>query len=207
MSKIKNLLFDLGGVLLNIDYNKTANAFELLGVKQFDELYSQADANDLFESLETGKISEDDFYITMKKHCNPNTSEEQIKIAWNKMLLSFRLDSLNHLIKLKENYNILLLSNTNSIHLKEFTKIFQKETGKSSLDDYFLKTYYSHIIKERKPYVETYINVLNNAGIKAEETLFIDDSIKNIEGAALAGLCVYHLLKTEKIEQISYSQF
>ena len=207
MSKIKNLLFDLGGVLLNIDYNKTANAFKLLGVKQFDELYSQADANDLFESLETGKISEEDFYITMKYHCSLGTTEQQIKKAWNEMLLNFRLESLNHLIKLKEDYNIFLLSNTNSIHLKEFTKIFQNETGKSNLDEFFLKTYYSHIIKERKPYVETYKNVLNNAGIKAEETLFIDDSIKNVEGAALAGLHVYHLLATENIEGINYKQF
>ena len=205
MSKIKNLLFDLGGVLLNIDYNKTADAFKLLGVKQFDKLYSQADANDLFESLETGKISEEDFYIIMKQHCSLNTTEEQIKMAWNEMLLNFRLESLNHLIKLKEKYNIFLLSNTNSIHLREFTKIFQKETGKSNLDDFFLKTYYSHVIKERKPYVVTYKNVLNDAGIKPEETLFIDDSIKNIEGAALAGLKVYHLLATEKIEEINYN--
>ena len=204
MSKIKNLLFDLGGVLLNIDYNKTAKAFELLGVKQFDKLYSQADANDLFESLETGKISEEDFYGIMKKYCNQDTTDQQIKTAWNEMLLNFRLDSLNHLIKLKENYNIYLLSNTNSIHLEEFTKIFLNETGKNNLDDLFLKTYYSHIINERKPYVETYKNVLKNAGIKAEETLFIDDSIKNIEGAALAGLHVYHLLPTEKIEEIKY---
>ena len=202
MSKIKNLLFDLGGVLLNIDYNKTATAFKLLGVKQFDELYSQADANDLFESLETGKISEEDFYLTIKSYCNPEVTHQQIESAWNEMLLNFRTNSLNHLIKLKGQYNIYLLSNTNSIHLTAFTEIFRKETGKRELNDYFKKAYYSHLIHERKPYTLTYKTVLEDAGIKAEETLFIDDSIKNIKGAQEAGLQVHHLLDGEKIEDI-----
>ena len=202
MSKIKNLLFDLGGVLLNIDYNKTANAFKLLGVKHFDELYSQADANDLFESLETGKISEQDFYLTIKTYCNADVTHQQIENAWNEMLLNFRTESLDYLIKLKDQYNIYLLSNTNSIHLSAFTKIFQKETGKVDLDGYFIKAYYSHLIQERKPYALTYKNVLEDAGIKAEETLFIDDSIKNIDGAKEAGLHVYHLVEGEKIEDI-----
>lgn len=203
MSKIKNLLFDLGGVLLNIDYNKTATAFKLLGVKQFDELYSQADANDLFESLETGKISEEDFYLAIKSFCNPDVTHQQIETAWNEMLLNFRTNSLNHLIKLKEHYNIYLLSNTNSIHLTAFNKIFQNDTGIDNLNDYFIKAYYSHLIQERKPYALTYKNVLEDAGIKAEETLFIDDSIKNIKGAKEAGLQVYHLLDGEKIEDIT----
>ncbi len=202
MSKIKNLLFDLGGVLLNIDYNKTAHAFKLLGVKQFDELYSQAAANDLFEMLETGKISEQDFYLNIKTYCDPQITHQQIENAWNAMLLDFRIDSLQHLIKLKERYNIYLLSNTNSIHLTAFTKIFQKETGKENLDDFFIKAYYSHVINERKPYPLTYKMVLEDAGIKAEETLFIDDSIKNIEGAVEAGLEVHHLINGEKIEDI-----
>ena len=202
MSKIKNLLFDLGGVLLNIDYNKTADAFKLLGVKQFDELYSQAAANDLFEMLETGKISEQDFYLNIKTYCDPQITHQQIENAWNAMLLDFRIDSLQHLIKLKERYNIYLLSNTNSIHLTAFTKIFQKETGKENLDDFFIKAYYSHVINERKPYPLTYKMVLEDAGIKAEETLFIDDSIKNIEGAVEAGLEVHHLINGEKIEDI-----
>lgn len=205
MSKIKNLLFDLGGVLLNINYNKTAAAFKLLGVTQFDQLYSQADANDLFEALETGKITEEDFYIAIKRYCDPTINEQQIESAWNEMLLDFRLESLNHLIKLKEQYNIFLLSNTNSIHLKAFTKIFVRETGKESLNDFFIKTYYSHIIHERKPYAATYKNVLYDAGILAEETLFIDDSIKNIEGAVLAGLQVYHLQEGEKIEDLNFN--
>jgi glucose-1-phosphatase len=202
MPKIKNLLFDLGGVLLNIDYNKTADAFKKLGVHQFDELYSQSAANDLFEALETGIISEDDFYTNIQQYCQPSTTKHQIETAWNAILLNFRIDSLEYLDRLKEKYNIYLLSNTNSIHLKAFNKIFEEETGKHGLDNYFIKAYYSHKIKQRKPYPSTYQFVLNDAGINAEETLFIDDSIVNIEGAKETGLQVHHLLSGQKIEDI-----
>lgn len=204
MIKIKNLVFDLGGVLLNIDYNKTAASFKKLGVIQFDELYSQANANALFEDLETGKISEDDFYNYIKQYCNPDTTTIQIKDAWNAMLLNFRIDSLKHLQLLSPNYNIYLLSNTNSIHHYEFIKKFKEETGEPRLDDYFLKAYYSHIIHLRKPYVEIYDYVLKDANIIAAETLFIDDSINNIIGAREAGLQVHHLLSGDTIENINF---
>ncbi len=204
MAKIKNLLFDLGGVLLNIDYNKTADAFKKLGVQQFDELYSQSGANHLFEALETGKISEDDFYKTILQYCYPSTNKEQLTTAWNAILLNFRIKSLHHLSELKNKYNIYLLSNTNSIHLKAFNKIFDEEIGNGHLDDYFIKAYYSHKIHLRKPYSSTYQFVLDDAGIYAEETLFIDDSIVNIEGAKKAGLAAHHLLAGQKIEDITF---
>jgi FMN phosphatase YigB (HAD superfamily) len=202
MTKIKNLLFDLGGVLLNIDYHKTADAFKQLGVTQFDDLYSQAGANELFEALETGHITEEYFYTSLQTYCQPNTSQQQIEAAWNAMLLDFRPDSLRWLTAQKEQYNCYLLSNTNSIHLKAFGKIFEKEMGQPALDDYFIKAYYSHTIQQRKPYPETYQFVLNDAGLLAQETLFIDDSINNIEGAKKAGLQVHHLLHGTKIEQM-----
>ena len=202
MAKIKNLLFDLGGVLLNIDYNKTANAFKKLGAHQFDELYSQAGANHLFEALETGQISEIDFYSAIQGHCHPAVTHQQIEMAWNAILLNFRAASLDFLATLKHKYNVYLLSNTNSIHFTAFHKIFRDETGKENLDDYFIKAYYSHKIHRRKPYPLTYQFVLDDAGIKADETLFIDDSINNVEGAKDAGLQVYHLLANHKIEDI-----
>ncbi len=202
MAKIKNLLFDLGGVLLNIDYNKTADAFKNLGIHQFDELYSQAGANHLFEALETGEISEGDFYTTIQQYCHHSTTQKQIEMAWNAILLNFRIESLDYLDGVKEKYNVYLLSNTNSIHLTAFHKIFREETGKSNLDEYFIKAYYSHKIHKRKPYAATYQFVIDDAGIKADETLFIDDSFNNIEGAREAGLQVYHLLPNLKIEDM-----
>lgn len=202
MASIKNIIFDLGGVLLNIDYNQTSNAFKQLGVAGFDELYSQAAANQLFEALETGEISDEAFYATMSGYCHPETTQVQMQAAWNNILLDFRNGSLDYLKKLKERYNLYLLSNTNAIHLEAFNQILRSQTGERSLDDFFIKSYYSHLMKKRKPYPATYTWVLEDAGLKAEETLFVDDSINNINGAKEAGLQTHLLLPTERIEDL-----
>lgn len=203
MTSIKNILFDLGGVLLNINYHKTADAFKDLGVKNFDELYSQAAANDFFERLEKGEITEEEFYSTMQQYCKPFTPASQIQIAWNAMLLDIRVNSLKYLEILSERYNLYLLSNTNSIHLSAFTVIVNKAVPLKTLDGFFKKCYYSHIIQMRKPYLETYKFLLSDAGINADETLFIDDSEVNIEGAIKAGLITHLLKPDETIEQLN----
>ena len=200
MQGIKNVIFDLGGVLLNIDYNKTANAFKALGASNFDNFYSQAGANQLFEQLETGDISNDHFYDAMQTHCHPGTTHQQIQTAWNAILLDFRPQSLQFLTAIKDRFNIYLLSNTNAIHHKAFHQAFTNEIGLANFDDYFVKSYYSHQIHLRKPYVATYHNVLQDAGITASETLFIDDSVVNIDGANKVGLLTHLLLPNEQIE-------
>lgn len=202
MQEIKNIIFDLGGVLLNVDYHKTATAFKLLGANQFDEFYSQANANHLFEALETGEISEDSFYETISQSCSPQTTKMQIQAAWNDILLDFRTESLSVLDKLKDKYKLFLFSNTNSIHLTAFNKILLEQTGNASLDNYFKKSYYSHLIHLRKPYPATYQWLLEDAKLVAAETLFVDDSINNIEGAMAVGIKVHHLLPGEKIEDL-----
>jgi glucose-1-phosphatase len=201
--QIKNIIFDLGGVLLNIDYNKTSDAFKKLGASDFDSFYSQQGANDLFEALETGNITEAAFYSAMQDHCSPGTTYEQIQAAWNAILLDFRMESLQYLSHLQDKYNLFLLSNTNSIHHTEFCKIYTRQTGKSRFDDFFVKSYYSHVMHKRKPYPSTYTFVLQDAGINIEDTLFIDDSKVNIEGAAEAGLNTHWLTPGEKIELLN----
>ena len=202
MTTIKNIIFDLGGVLLDIDFNKTRNAFEKLGVKNFDSFYTKETANPIFESLETGHISNEDFYSALQQHCRPETNFEQIQAAWNKILIGFRKESIKHLSILKERYNLYLLSNTNSIHHTAFIEIFKREIGGQPFDSYFTKAYYSHQLQKRKPYRETYLYVLNDAGIKAGETLFIDDALANIKGAENAGLQTKLLLSEERIEKL-----
>ncbi len=202
MLPIKNIIFDLGGVLLNIDYNRTSDAFKKLGVHGFDDLYSQANANHLFEALETGEIKEAVFYETISKYCHPETTQLQMEEAWNNILMDFREGCLDFLKRLSKQYNLYLLSNTNSIHLTAFNKILAYQTGQTSLDAFFIKSYYSHLINMRKPYPSTYQWVLRDAGLNAEETLFIDDSINNIKGANEAGLRTHLLLPSEKIQDL-----
>jgi FMN phosphatase YigB (HAD superfamily) len=202
MQQIKNIVFDLGGVLLNIDYHRTSRAFQQLGFKNFEQLYSQFQANELFENLETGKISEDFFYGEIQKYATEEIQQKDIYLAWNAMLLDFRISSLDFLDSIKDKYRLFLLSNTNIIHLTAFKEILKKETGKPSLDAYFIKSYYSHEIKLRKPYKDIYEFILKDGNMIAEETLFIDDSYNNIEAAKELGIKTHLLLPGERIEEL-----
>jgi FMN phosphatase YigB (HAD superfamily) len=202
MNNIKNIIFDLGGVLFNIDFNKTFAAFEALGVKNIRGMYGQHHANELFQQLETGMISEKEFFAVTKQFIPGDVTNEQVEEAWDAMLLDFRLDSLACLEALSGNYKIYLLSNTNAIHLRRVHQILQKETGKASLDDYFNKAWYSHLVGLRKPGREIYEFVLKDAGIRASETFFIDDTEENIQPAEQLGIKTKLLLPGEKIEDL-----
>jgi HAD superfamily hydrolase (TIGR01509 family) len=198
----KSIIFDLGGVLINLDYNRTSIAFKDLGIENFDDLFSQFKSDELFSKLETGKVSQEDFYKVMSVVCRRGTTQDQIRDAWDAMLLDFRVKSLEFLVSLAQKYPLYLLSNTNSIHYAAFNKTLFRQTGKTTLDNFFTKSYYSHLIGRRKPVPETYEFVLADAGIKAGETLFIDDSINNIDAAAALGMKTYHLKTGERIENL-----
>jgi putative hydrolase of the HAD superfamily len=193
MQNIRNIIFDLGGVFIEINYAKTQQAFTDLQVQDFHQFYTQSHANDLFEALEMGKIDAAAFYNNFRSHTNTTLADEQIEESWNALLGTFYEDRLQWLEGIKDKYQIFLLSNTNAIHHKAFTKIYQQQTGRQNFDDYFIKAYYSHNMGVRKPYVEAYEYVLNEQGLKAEETLFIDDTLPNVEGAQKAGLQTVHL--------------
>jgi glucose-1-phosphatase len=202
MAVIKNIIFDLGGVLLDIDYHKTIQEFKKLGIANFDEMYSQLTANDLFEDLETGKITEEDFYNELKKIISSPVTNNELKTAWNAILLNFRHKSLTYLTSLKAHYNIFLLSNTNHIHQTAFTKLYAESYTNGFLDDYFKTAYYSHSMGLRKPHKNIYQFVLDAENLKADETLFIDDSIINLKNAEELGIKTHLLLPTQTIEEI-----
>ncbi len=204
MATIKNIIFDLGGVLLNIDYNKTISAFKELGIENFEEMFSQFHVDKLFEKLETGRISENDFYETVKKRIPGPVSNDQVETAWNAMILDFRKESLAYLEKLSGNYALFLLSNTNSIHLKHFQQVFTRETGQPSLDKYFTTCWYSNIIGLRKPNKEVYEYVLKDKNLNAAETFFVDDTIDNIRAAMELGIKSHLVLPHERIENIQF---
>lgn len=201
---LKNIIFDLGGVLINIDYNKTGTAFKSLGYDNFNEMYSQYTADELFSHLETGHTAEEAFFKTMQERSVHALDSLRIREAWNAMLLDFRVESFDFLETLKDKYDLYLLSNTNGIHKEAFDKIFEAQTGKKSIDDYFKKAYYSHKIGLRKPNESIFRFVLQDAGIAPEETLFIDDSANNIEAAEKLAIKVHLLRPDERIEDLVY---
>ncbi len=206
MNNIKNIIFDLGNVLTDIDYNRPIEVFEKIGLEHFTSRFSPHKMDVLFENLETGKISDADFYDSIKKISDTPLSNSQIENAWNALFLNFRTESLHFLEKMSVSHNLYLLSNTNSIHLTKFKEIFTRDTGKPSLDSYFIKTYYSNLIGLRKPDTEAYAFVLQDAKLVAAETLFIDDLVTNIEGAKQLGIQTHHLLPGEKVELLNIYQ-
>lgn len=202
MNTIKNIVFDLGGVLLNIDTAKTNEAFEKLGVPDFKNNYSLHKADKLFDNLETGQVSEAAFFDGIRSISNTGLTDDDIRNAWNALLLGFRIESLRWIEANASRYNFYLLSNTNSIHHSSFHKSFTQQTGQENFDNYFTKAYYSHLVGLRKPDREIYLYLLNDASITAHETIFIDDLLKNIETAAATGIKTHHLLPAERIESL-----
>jgi len=197
MKKIKSIIFDLGEVLLNISYQNTINEFEKLGIENSSSFYSKKLQNNMFNLLETGKISEDEFVSKIQNSCK-NASEKEIIFAWNSMLLNLPENRIYLLKKLKSEYNIYLLSNTNSIHIKEFEKRLGKE---KYLEFYnlFDKAYYSHQIGHRKPNAEAFQLIIEENNLNSDEVLFIDDSPQHIEGAKKLGINCYHLKDGEDV--------
>jgi len=197
----KAIIFDLGGVILNIDYHKTSNAFKALGVNNFDALYSQAKQNQIFNNIETGKISPDEFRTYLKRQIKIPINDYQIDTAWNAMLLDLPKPRVNLLRQLRNRYPIFLYSNTNAIHLQAFQNIIKQSYGKAGLlEDLFVKTYYSHELGMRKPNRKGFEYILHQNGLTAEKTLFIDDSAQHIEGAKSVGLKTYHLVHEDITE-------
>lgn len=196
---IRNIIFDLGGVFIDIHYHRTKQAFESLGVADFDVLFQQSYSNPLFSLLEKGDVSPAVFYNAFRKETGLDVSDEQIANAWNAMLGDFRPASVAILPGLKAEYNTYLLSNTNEIHHQAFSRQYQQQFG-ASFDDHFHYAHYSHMLGLRKPDVASYQAVLQRHGLTAGETLFIDDTPKNIEGALQAGLQTLYLPAGELVE-------
>jgi glucose-1-phosphatase len=188
MKIIKNIIFDLGGIFMELSYKKTEEAFEALGVANFHELFTQHKASPLFVHLETGRIDKNEFYEGFRKLVGMNLYNNQIRDAWNAMLLNFPTERLLWLKEASKKYKVYLFSNTNIIHYEAFQKIFRENTRKQNLDDYFIKAYYSHELGLRKPDEEAFIEILKKEKLCAEETLFIDDTPVNIESAKHVGM-------------------
>jgi HAD superfamily hydrolase (TIGR01509 family) len=192
MAAVKNIIFDLGGVLLNLDVAQTRDAFIKLGLTQIDDLFRIGHAASFFREYEMGIISDEQFVEKARQLSLPNTTSDQVIEAWNVMLLDFPAERVELLNRLKNKYRLFLFSNTNAIHLQAFHKSYQAVYG-TTMDELFEKAYYSHLIKLRKPDVEAYQYVVKDGNMNAAETLFIDDALVNVEGARLAGLQAIHL--------------
>ncbi|MDR2937816.1 MAG: HAD family phosphatase [Prevotellaceae bacterium] len=200
-NQIENLIFDLGGVLLDIDYTATLKALADLGVKNVEQMYTQAAQTALFDRFDVGAISPGEFRAELRKLSAKNISDAQIDAAWCAMLGDFRKETMHLLLQLKSRFRTFLYSNTNEIHVPVFEKMLAEQLGKKP-EDYFERHYYSNQMGARKPNPEGFLRILHENNLPAERTLFIDDTPGHIIGAQAVGLRTYHLAKGEKITDL-----
>ena len=199
MNKIKNIIFDLGGVILNLDYAKTVDEFKKIGLLNFQDLYSQKMQNILFDDFEKGEVSSAEFISSLIDSENLKIKEIDFINAWNAMLLEIPIKKLEFINSLKKDYKVFLLSNTNEIHIYKFEDDLKKNNMLNQFYKCFDKIYYSSRMGKRKPEENCFNQVLEENGLIAENTLFIDDSIQHIEGAKKAGIKTFHLEKNKSI--------
>lgn len=198
----KNIIFDLGGVILNIDFSRSIEAFRKLGIANIDEIFSGYSQSNFFDSFDKGFVSDDDFISELKKYIPSQVSDHQVYEAWNSMILDFPAERIELLQKLKKNYRLFLLSNTNSIHFPVYNNQLKEIYEISDLSELFENTYYSFRIGMRKPDAEIFKLVINENKLKPEETLFVDDSPLNTEVAEKLGINTLVYNPEESLEKV-----
>ncbi len=192
MKAIQNIIFDFGGVFLNIDFSLTFQAISQLCGKPFEVLFHDGFNDQLLLQFETGKISPAIFRQKLCERLGVQVNDSLIDDAWNAMLLDlpdYRIDLLR---KVSDHYRVFLLSNTNLIHYWKYNGDFRVRYG-LNFGELFEKAYWSHEIGLRKPDLACFKAITENAGIDISATVFIDDSYPNINGAKEFGLNGIHL--------------
>jgi len=199
---IKNIIFDFGGVIYNIDHGLSQKAFEDLGAINFKQLYGHQVQTGLFERLERGEIQAQDFRNSLQEILPVNITNQQIDDAWNALLIGFDKRKLELLKAIGKNYRIFLLSNTNIIHYNRFIAELNIYTDFRSL---FEDVWLSHEKKMRKPEKEFYLKLMEKHLLLAKETLFIDDLDINIESAKKLGIQTYYLNNGQSMLDLFYN--
>jgi putative hydrolase of the HAD superfamily len=186
---IRNLIFDLGGVILDLDVPATLKSFSRLSGIPEAEVQEIFKGEKGFEEYEMGRMDDGDFRNFIRDVYRITVSNDQIDGCWNAMLRGIPIRKLELLESLKSHYNVFLLSNTNNIHHEYINKTLMPSIVKGKvLEDYFHKAYYSHRMLKRKPNPDIYLQVLDENGFIPMETLFLDDNAANVEGARGAGI-------------------
>lgn len=194
----KNIIFDLGGVLLDLDFKGMNRKFQNLGIQDFEKYFTLKKQSSFFEELELGLLTPAEFCERLRQESQIDLEDRVIEEAWNLLLKDFNWERMRYLEKLSKKYKIFLFSNTNSIHAQCFEQKCLEQMGRS-LESYFEKVFYSHGLHLRKPDKESFLEVLHLAGLQDSETLFIDDNAANIAGAQESGLQTIHLQSPQTI--------
>jgi glucose-1-phosphatase len=206
LNGIRNIIFDLGGVLLNIDPRKTIEAFGKLGMEQLVGDKGLSYDHDIFYQMEQGKITPEEFRNGVRQLLTKEVSDDEIDAAWTAMLLDFPAIRVGLVKNLRMDFKIYLFSNTNAIHVEKFHAIFRDQHG-FEVSTLFEKDFYSNEIGYRKPSAESYQEIIRLSGINPAESLFIDDSLQNVDAAIASGLKGFWLEPGQTVENLFQKYF
>lgn len=203
-SSVKNIIFDFGNVLLDIDISLSIKAFKQLGLTGFKAEDIHPHNAGVFLELELGNISTEEFITKLRGSSAKDTPTDfEIYNAWNMLILPFDFNRFRLLDQLRQNYKVYLLSNTNWPHREFFLQKFNAENPDDrTFESYFDQCFYSDAMRMRKPDHEIYIETLKQARITAGETLFIDDNECNLVSAGELGIHTHHLIKPETVHDL-----
>jgi len=193
LSGIKHLIFDLGGVIIDLDPGSTFKAFERLTGRPFEHWKEGMDHSQLFLDYEKGLIDDTQFREGVRRLGNITATDAEIDLAWNAMLGNIPAHRIQKVVELGQDFTTYVLSNTNHIHELAFNQILYRSMGKAELGHFFHKVYFSHNMKLRKPDAEIYRAVLDDSGLKPEEVLFLDDKPENLRGAEKLKIQTFHV--------------
>lgn len=193
MKNIKNIIFDLGGVIYNVRYENMFESMRRYGVHGMESYYTKSFQTHEMDLFETGMMSTPDFRDYLRKAIHLDLSDNQVDDILNSMLLGLPKERLDLLLALRQKYRLFLFSNTNEVHCKYFTDEIKVQFGYNVLDECFEAIYYSHTMHLRKPFVEGFQQIIREQHLLPEETLFVDDNEYNVEGACKVGLVGHHL--------------
>lgn len=188
---ISNLIFDLGHVLTGLDKDRSVAAFGKIGCTTVAAYVEEHRTEDLFLNIELGLISTEDFCREVRRICGSNTPDSDIVWAWNELLTGIPAEKLDALLRLRQNHRLFLLSNTNFMHWNKCCEEFFAQQG-HSVSDFFELTFLSCAMHKAKPDPAIFSEALCSAGIRADETLFIDDLEENCKAAESLGISAFH---------------
>lgn len=195
MAPFKNLVFDIGNVIVDIDYNLPITGFGKLSVANVSDILTYAQEYQLFHRYERGQITERQFQDELRPFLRPEVTDEDILAAWNSILINYPAEKFELLNNLKERYRVYALSNINETHVRAIDAAVQKQLGVPSFSGFFHTAYYSNEMGHRKPEKEIYEFIAAKENLNPAETFFVDDLKENIEAARSLGWQAYHLPK------------
>jgi glucose-1-phosphatase len=194
--EIQTIILDLGGVIINLDIDHAFDRFsQLFGKDIRSDLLHDLDNHRFFLDYELGHITDDTFRNHLNSIAQKKMDDHELDSAWNAMLSDIPVDRMNWINELTSQYKVVILSNTNAIHIRRFDEVFAEANNGKFPNDIFYKTYYSHLIHDRKPNESCFTMVLDDLNADPSKTVFYDDNLDNITTAQSLGI---HAVLVEK---------